>query len=172
MISPARRKVATSDSHEVRGSGEARAGSCHLPSRRTFTSGYIPPPPPHSLLRGKRKAGFDHGDTPVFPAISAVALRHNEISQTPFERAEPVRRQCTGVKPMAMSTRVPGARGFYAAMRLRLPAWAPLLDASNVNHRLLRPIRIAACSDVPGRPIIASSILLPTEGSDGSRSHN
>ncbi|KRR13840.1 hypothetical protein CQ10_38505 [Bradyrhizobium valentinum] len=34
----------------------------------------------------------------------------------------------------------PWCQGFYAAMRLKLSAWAPLLDASNVDHRLLLPI--------------------------------
>lgn len=30
---------------------------------------------------------FNHGDTPEFAVISAVALRHNEISQIPFDHA-------------------------------------------------------------------------------------
>nr|WP_245509416.1 hypothetical protein [Bradyrhizobium zhanjiangense] len=53
----------------------------------------------------------------------------------------------------------PWCQGFYAAMRLRLSAWAPLLDASNVNHGLLLPscytvatITAVRCSDRHARP--------------------
>ena len=82
---------------------------------------------------------FNHGGTPEFAAISAVALRHNEISNvltTAPDRFEPMhQRKANGdVDPG------PWCQGFYTAMRLRLSAWAPLLDASNVNHRLLLPI--------------------------------
>ena len=41
----------------------------------------------------------------------------------------------------------------YAAMRLKLLAWAPLLDASNVNHGLLLPI-LLHCRDDQGRPLL------------------
>jgi uncharacterized protein len=34
----------------------------------------------------------------------------------------------------------PWCQGFYAAMGLRMSAWAPLLDANNINHGLLLPI--------------------------------
>ncbi|WP_235940558.1 UPF0149 family protein [Bradyrhizobium hipponense] len=95
---------------------------------------------------------FNHGDTPEFAAISAVALRHNEISQTlstaPKQFAPMHRREANG----DVDAR-PWCQGFYAAMRLRLPAWAPLLDASNVNHRLLRPI-LRHCRDDQGRPLL------------------
>ncbi|MGY3443420.1 UPF0149 family protein [Bradyrhizobium sp. USDA 4473] len=95
---------------------------------------------------------FNHGDTPEFAAISAVALRHNEISQTlssaPNQFAPMHRREANG----DVDAR-PWCQGFYAAMRLRLPAWAPLLDASNVNHRLLRPI-LRHCRDDQGRPLL------------------
>ena len=95
---------------------------------------------------------FNHGDTPEFAAISAVALRHNEISQTlstaPKQFAPMHRREANG----DVDAR-PWCQGFYAAMRLRLPAWAPLLDASNVNHRLLRPI-LRHCRDHQGRPLL------------------
>ncbi|MGY4282641.1 uncharacterized protein ACVWXO_001861 [Bradyrhizobium sp. LM2.7] len=88
--------------------------------------------------------------TPEFAAISAVALRHNDISSilsTAPDRFEPMhRRKANGdVDPR------PWCQGFYAAMRLRLPAWAPLLDASNVNHGLLLPILLHCCDD-QGRP--------------------
>ncbi|MGL3210594.1 UPF0149 family protein [Bradyrhizobium sp. BR 1433] len=82
---------------------------------------------------------FNHGGTPEFAAISAVALRHNDISNTLSTtpgRFEPMhRREVNGdIDPR------PWCQGFYAAMRLRLSAWAPLLDAGNVNHGLLLPI--------------------------------
>jgi uncharacterized protein len=38
-------------------------------------------------------------------------------------------------------------------MRLRISAWAPLLDASNVNHSLLLPI-LLHCRDDQGRPLL------------------
>src|SRR5215831_14051508 len=47
----------------------------------------------------------------------------------------------------------PWCQGFYAAMRLRLTAWAPLLDASNVNHGLLLPI-LLHCRDDQCRPLL------------------
>ncbi|MGY4291821.1 uncharacterized protein ACVWXO_011087 [Bradyrhizobium sp. LM2.7] len=93
---------------------------------------------------------FNHGGTPEFAAISAVALRHNEISQilstTPSQFEPMHRRKANGdVDPR------PWCQGFYAATRLRPSAWAPLLDASNVNHGLLLPI-LLHCRDDQGRP--------------------
>ncbi|MDH2348915.1 hypothetical protein QCM79_42195 [Bradyrhizobium sp. SSUT77] len=52
---------------------------------------------------------FNHGDTPEFAALSAVALRHNDISNvltTAPHQFEPMHRQ----KPMATSLRDPGVR--------------------------------------------------------------
>ena len=95
---------------------------------------------------------FNHGGTPEFAAISAVALRHNEISQTlsttPRQFAPMHRREVNGdIDPR------PWCQGFYVAMRLRLSAWAPLLDASNVNHGLLLPV-LLHCRDDQGRPLL------------------
>ena len=57
---------------------------------------------------------FNHGDTPEFAAISAVALRHNEISETlstaPNQFAPMHRREANG----DVDAR-PWCRGFYAA---------------------------------------------------------
>jgi len=95
---------------------------------------------------------FNHGDTPEFAAISAVALRHNEISQilsTTPRQFEPIHRR----KPSGDVDPRPWCQGFYAAMRLKLSAWAPLLDASNVNHGLLLPI-LLHCRDDQGRPLL------------------
>lgn len=95
---------------------------------------------------------FNHGGTPEFAAISAVALRHNEISQilstTPGQLAPMHRRKINGdVDPR------PWCQGFYGAMRLRLSAWAPLLDTSNVNHGLLLPI-LLHCRDDQEQPLL------------------
>ena len=38
-------------------------------------------------------------------------------------------------------------------MRLRLSAWAPLLDLRNINHGLLLPI-LLHCVDDQGRPLL------------------
>ena len=97
---------------------------------------------------------FNHGGTPEFAAISAVALHHNEISQTLSTKPrqfEPMhlRNPDGDIDPR------PWCQGFYAAMRLRLSVWTPLLDASNVNHGLLRPI-LLNCRDDQGRPLLGS----------------
>src|ERR1700693_442363 len=70
---------------------------------------------------------FNHGGTPEFAAISAVALRHNDISNTLStapHRFTPIH----GRKPNGDVDARPWCQGFHAAMRLRLSAWAPLLD--------------------------------------------
>lgn len=95
---------------------------------------------------------FNHGGTPEFAAISAVALRHNEISQilstTPNQFAPMHRRKPNGdIDPR------PWCQGFYAAMRLKLSAWAPLLDVNNVYHGLLLPI-LLHCRDDQGPPML------------------
>jgi len=95
---------------------------------------------------------FNHGDTPEFAAISAVVSRHNEISETlstaPDQFAPMHRREANG----DVDAR-PWCQGFYAAMQLRLMAWAPLLDSSNVIHGLLLPI-LLHCRDDQGRPLL------------------
>jgi uncharacterized protein len=98
---------------------------------------------------------FNHGGTPEFAAISAVALRHNEISQilsTTPRQFEPMhlRNPDGDVDPR------PWCQGFYAAMRLKLSAWAPLLDTGNVNHGLLLPI-LLHCRDDQGQPMLGLS---------------
>jgi uncharacterized protein len=91
---------------------------------------------------------FNHDGTPEFAAICAVARRHNDISHvlsTTPNRFEPMhRRKLNGdVDPR------PWCRGFYAAMRLRMSDWAPLLEFSDVNHGLLLPI-LLHCRDSTG----------------------
>jgi uncharacterized protein len=95
---------------------------------------------------------FNHGDTPEFAAICAVARRHNGISRvlsTTPERFEPMHRR----KPNGEVDPRPWCRGFYAAMRLKTLDWAPLLDTSDVNHGLLLPI-LLHCRDDQGRPLL------------------
>src|SRR6201997_4982373 len=89
---------------------------------------------------------FNHGGTPEFAAISAVALRHNEISNTLStapHRFAPVH----GRKPNGDFDVRPWCQGFHAAMRLRLSAWAPLLDIRNINHRFLLPLLLHCVDD-------------------------
>jgi uncharacterized protein len=95
---------------------------------------------------------FNRGGTPEFAAISAVALRHNDISNvlsTAPRRFVPVH----GRKPNGDVDARPWCQGFHAAVRLRLSAWAPLLDISNINHGLLLPI-LLHCVDEQGRPLL------------------
>jgi uncharacterized protein len=95
---------------------------------------------------------FNHGGTPEFAAICAVALRHNEISKvlsTTPQRFAPMHRR----KPNGQADPRPWCRGFYAAMRLRMPDWAPLLNICDVNHGLLLPI-LLHCRDDKGRPLL------------------
>jgi uncharacterized protein len=95
---------------------------------------------------------FNHGGTAEFAAISAVALRHNDISRTLSttpDQLAPMNRR----KPNGNVDARPWCRGFYAAMRLRMSDWAPLLDTSNVDHGLLLPI-LMHCRDDQGRPLL------------------
>jgi uncharacterized protein len=95
---------------------------------------------------------FNHGGTPEFAAISAVAQRHNDISNTLStapHRFAPMHQR----KPNGDVDARPWCRGFHAAMQPRLLAWAPLLDLSNVNHGLLLPI-LLHCVDDHGRPLL------------------
>jgi uncharacterized protein len=95
---------------------------------------------------------FNHGGTPEFAAISAVALRHNDISNilsTAPKRFEPKHRR----KPNGDVDPRPWCRGFHAAMQLRMLDWAPLLDTGNVDHGLLLPI-LLHCRDDQGRLLL------------------
>ena len=103
---------------------------------------------------------FNHGGTPEFAAISAVAQRHNDISNTLStapHRFQPMHQR----KPSGDVDARPWCRGFHAAMQPRLLAWAPLLDMGNVNHGLLLPI-LLHCVDDHGRPLLGP----PRKGRD------
>ena len=78
---------------------------------------------------------FNHGGTPEFAAISAVALRHNEISNTLStdpDRFEPMHRR----KPNGDVDARPWCQGFYAAMR---PQDIGLGAAARHQQRQSRP---------------------------------
>lgn len=98
---------------------------------------------------------FNHGGTPEFAAISAVALRHNTISDTLStapQRFEPIFRR----KPSGGVDVRPWCQGFSAAMKLRLLAWAPLLDVDGDHHALLLPI-LLHCVDDQGHPLVQAA---------------
>ena len=102
---------------------------------------------------------FNHGGTPEFAAISAVAVRHNDISNILSEapgRFEPIYRR----KPNRDIDARPWCRGFYAAIQLRISAWAPLLNTNDVNHGLLLPI-LVHCVDGQGRPLLGPTRKRP-----------
>lgn len=95
---------------------------------------------------------FNRGGTAEFAAISAVAQHHNDISNilsTAPHRFQPMHRR----EPNGDVDARPWCRGFHAAMRLRMSAWAPLLDLSNINHGLLLPI-LLHCVDDQGHPLL------------------
>ena len=103
-------------------------------------------------LLGIDADAFNHGGTPEFAAISAVALRHNDISNilsTAPDQFEPIYRR----KPNRDVDARPWCRGFYSAMQLRMFAWAPLLNVDDINHGLLLPI-LLHCVDDQGRPLL------------------
>lgn len=96
---------------------------------------------------------FNHGGTPEFAAISAVALRHNEISQilstTPASSS-----RCTGAKPMATSIRDPGARNSMpqrgSGRRRGRRCWTPatsIMACFCPSCCTVATIRAGRCSD-------------------------
>ncbi|WGR96203.1 YecA family protein [Bradyrhizobium sp. ISRA435] len=79
----------------------------------------------------------------------AAPQRHQQHPLTAPDRFEPMHR----CDPSGNIDAHPWCQGFYAAMRLRLSAWAPLLDVNNVNHGLLLPI-LLYCRDDQARPLL------------------
>ena len=124
---------------------------------RNVVAGAITPICSHCRCKRGRLCGpnadaLNHGGTPEFAAISAVAMRHNDISNTLStapDRFEPIYRR----KPNRDIDARPWCRGFYAAMQLRMSAWAPLLNIDDINYGLLLPI-FAHCVDDQGRPLL------------------
>jgi uncharacterized protein len=98
---------------------------------------------------------FNHGGTPEFAAISAVAVRHNGIVET-LSTAPKMFEPIFTRKPNRDIDAAPWCQGFYAAMKLRLSAWAPLRNPADIIHGLLLPI-LVHCVDNQGCPLLGPS---------------
>ena len=84
--------------------------------------------------------------------------------QHPLDHPRPVRADASAQANGDVDAR-PWCQGFYAAMRLRISAWAPLLDTRNVNHGLLLPI-LMHCDDDQGRPLLGPHETRPARPSN------
>ena len=111
-------------------------------------------------LLGIEVDAFNHGGTPEFAAISAVAVRHNAIVET-LTNAPKTFEPIFARKPNRDIDAGPWCEGFYAAMKLRLSAWAPLRNLADINHALLLPI-LFHCVDDQGCPMLGP----PKQGAD------
>ena len=103
-------------------------------------------------LLGIEIDAFNHGGTLEFSAISAVAVRHNAIVET-LSRAPKTFEPIFTRKPNGEIDAAPWCEGFHAAMKLKLPAWAPLRNLADINHSLLLPI-LFHCVDDQGQPML------------------
>ena len=103
-------------------------------------------------LLGIEIDAFNHGGTLEFSAISAVAVRHNAIVET-LSSAPKTFEPIFARKPNGEIDAAPWCEGFYAAMKLKLPAWAPLRNLADINHGLLLPI-LFHCVDDHGQPML------------------
>ena len=81
-----------------------------------------------------------------------MAVRHNAIVET-LTNAPKTFEPIFVRKPGKDIDAGPGCEGFYAAMKLRLSAWAPLRNLADINHGLLLPI-LFHCVDDQGRPML------------------
>jgi uncharacterized protein len=104
-------------------------------------------------LLGVEFAAFTSENEETF-AICAVALRHNEISNT-LSTAPKTFEPMFARKPDGGVNVQPWCNGFYAAIQLRPLAWSPMLNPNSAEHRLLRPILIHSL-DNAGRPVLDS----------------
>jgi uncharacterized protein len=111
-------------------------------------------------LLGIEVDAFNHGGTPEFAAISAVAVRHIVIVET-LSKAPKTFEPIFARKPNRDIDAGPWCEGLYAAMKLRLSAWAPLSNPADINHGLLLPI-LFHCVDDQGRPMLGP----PKQGAD------
>src|SRR5580692_1705881 len=84
-------------------------------------------------LLGIEIDAFNHGGTPEFAAISAVAVRHNAIVET-LSNAPKTFEPIFARKPNKDIDAGPWCEGFYAAVKLRLLAWAPGTGGTKSSH--------------------------------------
>ena len=108
-------------------------------------------------LLGIEIDAFNHGGTPEFAAISAVAVRHNAIVET-LSNAPKTFEPIFARKPNHDVDAGPWCEGFHAAMKLRLSAWAPLgISPTSITACCCRSCFIASmigagrCSGRPGK---------------------
>ena len=108
-------------------------------------------------LLGVEIDAFNHGGTPEFAAISAVAVRHNAIVET-LSTAPNTFEPIFARKPNHDIDAGPWCEGFYAAMSLRLSAWAPsrlsptpITACCSQSCFIVSTIRAARCSTLPRR---------------------
>lgn len=138
--------------------GRTGAAATNLAMLDGFVSAVVAGPvsmdPPEWIcpLLGIEVDAFNHGGTPEFAAISAVAVRHNVIVET-LSKAPKTFEPIFARKPNRDIDAGPWCDGFYAAMKLRLSAWAPLSNPADINHGLLLPI-LFHCVDDQGRPML------------------
>ena len=113
--------------------GRTGAAATNLPMLDGFVSAIVAGPvsidAPEWIcpLLGIDIDAFNHGGTPEFAAISAVAVRHNAIVETLStapKSFEPIfaRKPNGDIDPRSW------CQGFYAAMKLRLADWARLTN--------------------------------------------
>src|ERR1700730_17427739 len=79
---------------------------------------------------------FNHGGTPEFAAISAVAVRHNAIVET-LSNAPKTFEPIFARKPNRDIDSGPLCQGLYAAMKFRQSAWTRLRTLAAINHGVL-----------------------------------
>jgi uncharacterized protein len=138
--------------------GRVGAAAANLSMLDGFVTAIVAGPvsmdPPEWIcpLLGIRIDAFNHGDTPEFAAISAVALRHNRIVET-LSAAPKTFEPIFVSKPNRDIDAVPWCQGFYAAMKLRWSAWSPLRNPSDIHYGLLLPI-LLHCADNHGCPFL------------------
>ena len=102
-------------------------------------------------LLGVTKDASNHGDTPEFAAIAAVAEHHNALAATLSETPEQFAPLFSRGETDAVDVG-PWCRGFYAAIQLNPKYWRQLLPARRQAHRWLIPI-LAHCTRDDARPV-------------------
>jgi len=140
--------------------GRAGASAANLSMLDGFVTAIVAGPvsmdPPEWIcpLLGIDIDAFNHGGTPEFAAISAVAVHHNTIVET-LSTAPKTFEPIFVSKPNRDIDAAPWCHGFYAAMKLRLSAWSQLRNPADIDHGLLLPI-LLHCLDDHLHPLFGS----------------